>query len=103
MFGPLDLPLFCAQIGCVFNHREFYANKQPSDVIEGCSYNFMNDRAWKAMDSSILMAIRHVDAVPLCPPTLDVTAVSNAIQEELKAHIASHRTHAGVSRCCLLV
>ena len=49
------------QIGCVFNHKELYANKQASDLVEGCDFNFANDRLWKAMDSFVLMSVRHVD------------------------------------------
>jgi hypothetical protein len=53
--------VFRLQVGCAFNHREFYANKQSSDVVETCNFTFGNDRLWKAMDASILTAIRHVD------------------------------------------
>ena len=54
------------QVGCVFNHKELYANKQVSDCVEGCEWTFGNDRAWKAMDTATLLALRHVDGTRVC-------------------------------------
>ena len=56
----------CLQLGCVFNHCEFYANKQVSDSVSECKFNFNNDKHWKAMDSAILHALRHADGVCVC-------------------------------------
>jgi hypothetical protein len=91
--------------------------------VETCNFTFGNDRLWKALDASILTAIRHVDgafagpdqlnatfmmrvalstitAIPLSPPTLDATMLADSLQAELRKLIAGHRVSCGV-RCLL--
>lgn len=37
------------QIGCVFNHQQFYANIQKSDAAAACVFDLENEGLWKAV------------------------------------------------------
>jgi hypothetical protein len=48
-------------VGCVFNDREFFANKQMHDLVEGCSFNLSDPTLWKPMDTRMLSLVQHVE------------------------------------------
>lgn len=48
---------FFKTVGCVFNHRSFYANLQAEDRVSKVSWDLDNERHWKAMDQSRIKAL----------------------------------------------
>lgn len=57
---------FYRTLGCVFNHKRFYANIQP-DVRVFCSdFNFKDPKLWKALDPS------RIEPLPSVNPLLDL-------------------------------
>jgi len=52
-------------IGCAFNHRTFYANRQSNDSVPLCNFTFEDERCWKGMDPEIMVGLEHQERVPL--------------------------------------
>ncbi len=67
--GALVLGRATAQVGCVFNHRQLFGNKQPTDLVETCDFSLEDDRLWKAMDPSAIQALPHVTSQCVRVPT----------------------------------
>ncbi|XP_077455829.1 centrosomal protein of 76 kDa [Stigmatopora argus] len=85
-------------VGCVFNHRSFFANCQPSDAVELCVFDLQNQSRWKAMSEEALMSVSvsgSASSLPPLPPlsssSLDAVAVSNQLELEMKHLISEHR------------
>ncbi|VDL89743.1 unnamed protein product [Schistocephalus solidus] len=91
--GPSD------SIDCIYNHREFYANIQPTTSISSISLNlrarpFLNhafrtqdSKSWRpfaaeAMD--LLFVDGSLALQRLLPPSIDTTAVSELLETQLK-------------------
>ncbi|KAK2191243.1 hypothetical protein NP493_55g07029 [Ridgeia piscesae] len=91
-------------IGCVFNHQNFYANCQPTDAVELCDFDLVNDARWKAMSEDAVKSVcgHSVNVTwpchpPLCPSSLDAGLVSNDLERELRALILQHRRDQGLT------
>ena len=41
-------------VGCVFNHKSFYANAQPSGAVSTCHFDLTNEAHWKAMSQEAI-------------------------------------------------
>ena len=78
-------------VGCVFNHRKFYANKQINDAVAHTNFTFEDSRLWKGMDSEILGGMEHQESVPLCPPTISVPTLEASLERSLMVMITSMR------------
>jgi centrosomal protein CEP76 len=44
-------------VGCIFNHRAFYANCQPSDRVDVCQFDLPNKSLWKAMSEDAIRSV----------------------------------------------
>ncbi|KAL0172727.1 hypothetical protein M9458_033038, partial [Cirrhinus mrigala] len=85
-------------LGCVFNHKTFLANCQPSDAVELCVFDFTDGSRWKAMSEE---AVRSVCAPgstsslpptpPLCSPSVVPNEASNQLELEMRYLLAEHR------------
>ncbi|XP_032225955.2 centrosomal protein of 76 kDa [Nematostella vectensis] len=91
-------------VGCVFNHQEFYANSQPTDVVEVCQFELHNEALWKAMSEDALKSICGTKILPpmpplppLFPPTIDSALISNDMEHELRSLVGDHRKDLGLS------
>ncbi len=78
-------------IGCCFNHKSFFANKQASDAVSHCNFSFEDRNIWKGMDPEILMGIEHQEQVPLCPSTINHLATEEALERALRPMISEYR------------
>jgi centrosomal protein CEP76 len=78
-------------VGCCFNNTCFYANKQVSDAVATCRFNFEDGNLWKGMDQDILVGIEHQEQVPFCPSTLNPLATEEALERALRPMIADYR------------
>ena len=47
-------------IGCIFNHKSFYANVQPSDNVLTCQFDLHNGSSWKSMSMDAIAAVTEV-------------------------------------------
>ncbi|XP_067248878.1 centrosomal protein of 76 kDa isoform X1 [Chanodichthys erythropterus] len=91
-------------LGCVFNHKTFFANCQPSDAVELCVFDFTDGSRWKAMSEE---AVRSVCAPgstsslpptpPLCSPSLVPNEASNQLELEMRYLLAEHRKDLGLA------
>jgi centrosomal protein CEP76 len=91
-------------IGCLFNHRVFYANIQPISNVDTCSFELVNQSKWKAMSEDAISAICAPSSVstipympPLCQNQLDHTLLANDLERQLKSIIVLHRKDGGLN------
>ncbi|XP_010878657.1 centrosomal protein of 76 kDa isoform X1 [Esox lucius] len=91
-------------IGCVFNHKAFLANCQPSDAVELCVFDFHNQSLWKAMSEEALGSVCSPGSTtslpplpPLCGPSLEPSAASNQLELEMRYLVAEHRKDLGLA------
>uniref|UniRef100_A0A8C9UZV9 Centrosomal protein of 76 kDa n=1 Tax=Scleropages formosus TaxID=113540 RepID=A0A8C9UZV9_SCLFO len=91
-------------VGCVFNHRTFLANCQPSDAVELCIFDFQDQSRWKAMSEEALRAVCAPGSTtslpplpPLCGPSLDPAAASNHLELEMRYLVSEHRKDLSMS------
>ncbi|KAG7259875.1 hypothetical protein CRUP_025073 [Coryphaenoides rupestris] len=92
-------------IGCVFNHRSFLANCQPSDSVPLCVFDFQNPSRWKAMSEEALRSVCAPGSTtslapvpPLCPPSLEPATASNQLELEMRCLVSEHRKSLGAGR-----
>ncbi|XP_068179754.1 centrosomal protein of 76 kDa [Antennarius striatus] len=84
-------------VGCVFNHRSFLANCQPSDAVAFCIFDFQNPSRWKPMSEEALKSVCSPGSPsvpfppPLCAPVLDAASASNQMEMELRYLMSEHR------------
>jgi centrosomal protein CEP76 len=78
-------------IGCAFNHRSFYANKQTNDSVALCNFSFEDERCWKGMDSEIMIGLEHQEKVPLCPPTISPMDLEVSMEHAIRHMVTSLR------------
>ncbi|CAB1321411.1 unnamed protein product [Coregonus sp. 'balchen'] len=91
-------------IGCVFNHKAFLANCQPSDAVELCVFDFHNQSQWKAMSEEAVGSVCSPGSTtslpplpPLCGPSLEPSAASNQLELELRYLVVEHRKDLGLA------
>lgn len=85
-------------VGCVFNHRSFYANVQPIQHVDTCCFNLKDQAKWKSMSEDAIQTVcqpSFVSTIPyvptLCQNPLDPTLISNDLERQLKSLITLHR------------
>ncbi|EKG06246.1 hypothetical protein TCSYLVIO_002649 [Trypanosoma cruzi] len=66
-------------LGSVFNHRSFYANIQPSDIITTISFDLDNEGLWKPLNP---LKLRMVPKYPN-PSLLWISSDTNSLEDEL--------------------
>nr|XP_005996579.2 PREDICTED: centrosomal protein of 76 kDa isoform X1 [Latimeria chalumnae] len=90
-------------VGCVFNHQSFFANCQPSDSVDLCTFDLHNESKWKPMSEEAIKSVCAPGSTtslppfpPLCAPMIDAAAVSNEIELELRILVTEHRKDLGL-------
>lgn len=85
-------------IGCVFNHKTFLANCQPSDAVELCVFDFADGSRWKAMSEEAIRSVCVPGSTsslpptpPLCSPSVLPSEASNQLELEMRYLLAEHR------------
>jgi centrosomal protein CEP76 len=91
-------------IGCVFNHKIFYANIQAISNVDTCNFHLRDQSKWKAMSEDAIMTVcqpSFVSTIPylptLCQNQLDTTLISNDLERQLKSLITLHRKEIGLN------
>ena len=71
---------------------------QPTDTVELCDFDLVNDARWKAMSEDAVKSVcgRGVGSTwsslpALCPSSLDAGLVSNDLEQQLRALVLQHR------------
>src|SRR5579875_1496635 len=84
---------FYRTIGCVFNHKHFYANIQADDRCVNTNWNFEDEYMWKAMAHSYISLLSPSQGTGylMASNRSDNSLSEKAIEEELKEKIASIR------------
>lgn len=78
-------------IGCLFNHRGFYANAQRTDVVAACSFDLDNLSLWTPMDPEVMDRVPRPPQCCICPPSFDRVAEEIRLEAALKELIKTHR------------
>lgn len=80
-------------IGCIFNNNRFFANCQPTDAVELCSFDLENSEKWKAMSPDAMELIAsYIPTLPvILPSSLDSLQASYDLEEQLKHLTTQHR------------
>lgn len=91
-------------VGCVFNHKTFLANCQPSDAVELCAFDFHNQSRWKVMSEEAVGSVCSPGSTtslpplpPLCGPSLEPSAASNRLELEMRYLVVEHRKDLGLA------
>lgn len=91
-------------VGCVFNHRTFYANSQPTDSVEVCQFDLQNEARWKCMSEEALRSVcgpKILPSGPVFPPLypsgVDSSLVSNDMEHGLRSLVTDHRRDLGLN------
>jgi centrosomal protein CEP76 len=85
-------------VGCVFNHKSFFANIQPTNNVDTCSFMLKEQNKWKALSEESLSTICSpslVSSIPFSPNLtknqLDDINASNDLERQLRALTVEHR------------
>lgn len=89
--GDPRLKRFYRTVGCVFNDKAFYANIQPSDLVENTIFDLDDSSLWKPMNSAMIKALPKVPIANLMPTDLDTVEEEKALEKALKSRISSLR------------
>jgi centrosomal protein CEP76 len=91
-------------IGCLFNHKNFYANIQPIGSVDTCSFHLVDQGKWKAMSDDAIRTVCTPSFVstipsipPLCPNKLDVNSIANDLERQLRSLVVLHRKEIGLT------
>ncbi|GAB1597412.1 centrosomal protein of 76 kDa-like [Argonauta hians] len=91
-------------VGCVFNHRRFYANCQASDAVETCEFNLKVSTHWKAMSEKAIWSICEPTSCPLWPPIcplkrnlFDPIKYSDLLEKQLCELVVAYRLNEGLT------
>ncbi|XP_023669330.1 centrosomal protein of 76 kDa [Paramormyrops kingsleyae] len=91
-------------VGCVFNHKSFLANCQPSDTVELCIFDLREPSLWKSMSEDALLSVCAPGSgssvpplPPLCGPAWDPAAASNHLELEMRLLVSEHRKDLGMT------
>eukprot|EP00667_Euglena_gracilis_P005263 EG_transcript_5303 len=84
-------------VGCVFNDACFYANVQPSDEVQYCSFDLDDEAKWKPMSTMKMKLIRKQPRVPVCGSAVDPVALEELLEASLMKLVHDHRDALGLT------
>ncbi len=88
-------------IGCLFNHKQFFANNHPTDRVDQCRFVLRDEARWKAMSEDAIGAVTEQAISPvlpcLAPCPFDPIALSNDLEQQLRASIVDLRREQGLT------
>eukprot|EP00903_Cladosiphon_okamuranus_P009829 g9342.t1 len=98
-------PQHLSKISCMFNHHEFFANKQADNRVRHTSLNISDPKLWKPMDSSRILApglsYHPASAGPagvvLLRPALNTETTAECVELDLKRRVTAWREGKGWS------
>lgn len=91
-------------IGCVFNNVAFFANSQPSDLVELCVFELHDESRWKSMSEDAVRSVSDPTSgcgwsylPPLRPSLLDSSLIANDLEQQLRVLVTEHRRDQGLT------
>ncbi|CAM9681247.1 unnamed protein product [Ascophyllum nodosum] len=101
-------PHHFSRVSCMFNHREFFANKQADDRIGHTSFDLSDAKLWKPMDSSRIIPPDRITpssnsrntgqaVIVLCRPTIIPEVAAECVELEVKRRVIKWRENQGLS------
>ncbi|XP_067934415.1 centrosomal protein of 76 kDa-like isoform X2 [Watersipora subatra] len=89
-------------VGCVFNHKSFYANVQTSDEVTFADFDLENTGLWKSMTTDAISSVcspsvSWMAMPPLQRPLYDASTESNKMEIELRHMVSEYREGEGLS------
>lgn len=84
---------FYRTIGCVFNHKSFYANIQADDRVISSIFDLEDESLWMSMSPKMLDELTTVPKASLMPSTLDVYEEQKTLEKVLKEKIVTYRAN----------
>ncbi|CAM9489919.1 unnamed protein product [Ectocarpus sp. 4 AP-2014] len=95
-------PRHFSKVSCMFNHREFFANKQSNNRVGTTSLDISDPKLWKPMDSSRIVPkgisypmLAGPAGVVLFRPTLNTEGIAEGVESEVKRRVAAWREGKG--------
>lgn len=80
------------KVGCLFNHKYFYANIQGVDGMSATDFNIEDYTKWKALDPQEIQQVRPQNTqIRLIPSSLDCDGLETQMEHKLRAAISAHR------------
>ncbi|CAL8097152.1 unnamed protein product [Calicophoron daubneyi] len=82
-------------VGCMYNHRSFYANIQPTDHLFHCCFDVNDSSSWRAMSSDVISSVVAYSALPLValnPPYHKACELSDQVEIELRTFSSEWRS-----------
>jgi len=80
------------KVGCVFNHKSFYANIQVDDIVANTNWDLDDESLWKGMAPEMLEALVGVPKyLPLLGPVSNPQEQEVTIENDLKKRIEDYR------------
>lgn len=83
-------------IDCMYNHKSFYANIQPSSKIMSVSFDVENEELWKPLNPLKLRIVPKFPYPSLLYKFRDSYSMERRLDIKLRNSITSHRTVIGV-------
>jgi centrosomal protein CEP76 len=93
-FDPREDPGVYRRIGCMFDHRSLYANKQADDRVGRCSLDVEDDLCWKRMDERLTKPLRRAAPPPLLAPRISEARAAEALETQLRRLVEAERQQA---------
>jgi centrosomal protein CEP76 len=86
-------------IGCLFNHKSFYANIQQSSCVDTCIFHLNDSSKWKAISEDAINTIYNsIQYFPLlCENEINSALFSNDLEGQIKLLITIHRKEIGLT------
>jgi centrosomal protein CEP76 len=86
-------------IGCLFNHKSFYANIQLLSNVDTCSFDLKDSSKWKAISQDAINTVNIPTQYfpPLCENDINSEMVSNDLEIKIKALINDRRKEIGLN------
>lgn len=91
-------------IGCLFNHRNLYANIQSLPNVDTCSFRLKDQSKWKSMSEDALMTVcsqNFITSIPFVPALsqnmIDASLIANDLERQLKGLVAMQRNEIGLT------
>ncbi|KAF8566628.1 hypothetical protein P879_05484 [Paragonimus westermani] len=75
-------------IGCLYSHEAFYANVQPTDLLEQCSFNISDPSLWRPMSRDVIASVvsqSNLALKRLGEPVRNLCDLSDQCESKLRA------------------
>ena len=85
-------------VGCAYNHKSFYANVQPIDIVQAVDFSFETATLWKCINVGSCFPVSgnfnsriYMSFPPLNPSTMNGKILAKNLEESIKSRIYQYR------------